>query len=1206
MRRFSSLEHVPAETRRLLRDRLARFLPSHHSTFIRTAGRVTLSDESFLCLLLNLSIDFESDLERARTTYEAALPPHSNEPNLEDLRAEGWVRVIWGRITTPVEIAQAARTAPAGTKTALVALLAKRFEQVYRLTDEARGSTDLVDVIAAIDNGELVPRDIGCQTPEWVAARLWDRRAKEPTDPSAALQVWTDRWEQLGYPSLVPGRAWTKTVAIDFREAALNVLGSESSLVGWDEMRAGVLKQMTLVSKQSPSSIEDYVRPIPATLVDRALWLDDRRIERTLMRTFDAFGDIFGLVRLLLGDVQAEDNAPAPHKVASRLFSLAIERPELLLSVLTSIRQSPVLLADLLLYPATSALGCLLIGQWQSGSSAWDRELSTRDDQTTKAIAFADAVSVMGYFLERGSVSPEEGASLLNWIHKSARPGFIDDLGKSESMLSTVHGELASQSPETMRKMVEALTSSMPQSGLGTSTFAAALDIVDAGKLAGVTDPAPLVTAYTESVAASDYTLSANRVSVSGAVSLVELALRTKPELRQKFFSPVDIKGRVAAAVAADENIYTVTDAIARSIRVHVRILSRAAAGMEAAPDELVDALIAAVRAGALKHDEKGRIAAFAPRHESDLFRAPLDRPIASDLGAALAALREPHKERLLSVILEIDEPMVLAQLLSFVPHIARDRFERRITELTPSEAGAIYSLTEAQARIEALLSADLIDAAARFMEAEKDLNPLGAVPERVMTRLRATLRLQLLRRDWTAIANAEPPPDLSPGEKTSAVETINFYKAAALLINPDGDRRLAEQMFMQLQHRRPDVVAYATNLFAARISLLLGGDLFRQLHDAALIRGRQVLAEAEQMMLQVRAIGDSDLEIFTCNRALLLLALGQPEQANELLTSLHAVRLRDRAAAYAAVALARMGRARESIAILEQAEQALGSTDTLEAARAHIKSGKAFAAIVNLSSEDDPVRRVKIALFDLQQMDPIQQARVLHPQSELAAFVTDQVRSAASSLVSLVPMMKGVTIDSCEDDLSAFIRELLAARLQYVGWSVPDQSKGGFTAKGNPGERDLLLQKDSSTLAVVEAVVCDRPITQEWSRQDLTSHFQKLFAYSTCNLFFHLTYSYIDNPASILGHLRQVAEHDAPAGFAFRECEDIPLTDSQPVGLTAVYDGPLGEVKVVFLLLDMSQYLQKEAGKTAAKNDPRKKKTAKTAARNNPRKKKS
>jgi hypothetical protein len=72
-------------------------------------------------------------------------------------------------------------------------------------------------------------------------------------------------------------------------------------------------------------------------------------------------------------------------------------------------------------------------------------------------------------------------------------------------------------------------------------------------------------------------------------------------------------------------------------------------------------------------------------------------------------------------------------------------------------------------------------------MENERDLKTLDTVPGRVMTRLRATLRLQLLRRDWTAIAKTEPPLDLSPSEQSSVVETIQFYKA-------DGDSALSSK----------------------------------------------------------------------------------------------------------------------------------------------------------------------------------------------------------------------------------------------------------------------------------------------------------------------------------------------------------------------------------------------------------------------------
>ena len=175
MRRFSSLKHVPSETRSLLRDRFARYLPTRHSTPTQMAGTVTLPDELLLHLLLNLSIDFASDLENARAAYEAELSKNPSEPNLEELIRAGWIRVVWGRISTPFEVAQAARSAPAGTMTALTSLLAGRFKQTYRLTDAASSSADLTDVGGAIDWGEIEPNKIGCRSPEWVAARLWDR-----------------------------------------------------------------------------------------------------------------------------------------------------------------------------------------------------------------------------------------------------------------------------------------------------------------------------------------------------------------------------------------------------------------------------------------------------------------------------------------------------------------------------------------------------------------------------------------------------------------------------------------------------------------------------------------------------------------------------------------------------------------------------------------------------------------------------------------------------------------------------------------------------------------------------------------------------------------------------------------------------------------------------------------------------------------------
>jgi tetratricopeptide (TPR) repeat protein len=856
--------------------------------------------------------------------------------------------------------------------------------------------------------------------------------------------------------------------------------------------------------------------------------------------------------------------------------------------ILFQIRLRPELLADLVLYPPTSALACLLVAQWASmGGGPLDRELTTRDDETTKNIAFADAVSVMGHFLEQGSLAPREAASLLNALHKVASPGFARVSGDREALLTILRGELVGQSAEIQTAIFAELASFMPQSGLGTPVFASALDILATGELVRRIDPKPLLEAYISSISASGYGLTANRITVGGAASLVETAVKAPAELRDKFFSPIDMKSRVAAAAAPEANPFTVNDDTARSLRAHVRILCRGAEGlMESVPEELVDALTSTVRAGALSHAERTRVAAFAATYEADPYRGHSDRPIAADLGAALSALVGEARDKLLSAILEMDEPLVLAQLLGFAPHAVHDRIKGRITALAPEDAGDTRSLPAFQARIDALLSAGLADAAAKYIEVEPSLRTWGKVAGRAVTQLRSELALKLLRGDWGGIAATEPPTDLTASEKDAAIETISFYKALAALNNPAADREGAVQVFTALQRRHPQVAGYTVNLFAAQITSLLGANLFEQLHGEALVRGRYALAQAEQAMAGLRTIGASETEIFTCNKALLFLALGQPDQALEILSSLRAIKLRDRVAAYSAIALDRMGRLSDAMLALDQADEELGKTDIVSAARAHIRSGKRFAAAASVTSNDDPIPRLKEALWDFSQLGPIQQAEVL--SESLETLLTKHIRLAAESITSLVPMMQSIRMDSREDDLTALIRAVLSARLESLGWSAPDQSRGGFTSKGNPGERDLVVQNRGATLAIIEAVVCNRSLSQQWMRDELTFHFQKLFGYGQCSLLFHLTYSYLENSTSVLEYLKETAKKDAPAGFSYSDSHEIPRVDSGPIGFIAKYATERDPVSVVFLVLDMEQHAQREAAKAAAETNPR------------------
>jgi hypothetical protein len=1053
MERFSSLSHVPAETRRLLRDRLRSFLPSYRTPRM-PIDRALLHDELILRLLLGLHIDWESDLDRARSTYEATSLQDDAEPAFQDLMRDGWIRVVWGRISAPVHMRAAASDNP---RTRFNALMAKRHGQTFRFSDDVRGQADLAGVIEAIERDGQISSAVACQTPEWVAARLWDRSPADPSNRISALRLWVDRWQAIGAPSIVPSRAWSGSCANAFRESVLEVIGSVAGLEGWNETRTRIVSELALGTNQPPSNIEHHVPAPPATYVGRALWLDNNQIERPLMDGLVSCGDLFGLLRLLLADVEHADLSPAPNKLAERIVALAVDRPDLLHILILIVRKHSEILADLLFCPSTSVLACLLVAQWQAPHGAWDHQLTSGDYQKAKISAFADAVSVMGHFLKQELVNPAEVAALLEWLHSNpgGRAASLD--GSVDAALEILRSELVSQSAKILGGVADALTVLMPGSALGTPTFAAVLDVIETGGLAATVDPSPIVDAYVRSIIEGGYSLTAHRIAQGSAQSLSMLATRLSPERRHQFLYPVDIKGRLSAG--SEENPYTLADNIARSVRSHIRVLSRAiVASTDAPPDELVDALVAAIQSGAVEHKEKGRIAAFAPRFETPGGLGSLDRPIAADIGAALSALTANARDRVLDAMLGTDEPMVLAQLSTFAPHALRAQIEKRVSEISPSDAGEIRSLTEVQARIDQLLAAGMSNAAARFIDDERNVQTLGRPPGRSITRLHADLRLHLLRSDWQAIADTQPPADLSQLEASSAADTISFFRAISELKKPGGDVEGAEHLFARLFDRHPETAAYAVNLFAARISLLLGANAFAVLDGAALTRGRQLLAEAEQIVHRIR--GAADFEVFAGNMALLRLAVGLPDLALQTLTSLQAVNLKDTVAAYTAIALSRLGRAAEAIAGLKAAEASLGLTDVLRAAREHIESGSPFASIASISSEDDPLPGAKLAHLNFLQMDHMRQAQVLSPDPEpFDSWMIDCIRSSAGSVISLAPVVKSASSGPREDDLTAVIGEVLAAHILFLGWTL-GPSPGGVTAKVNQGRMTLCFRK--------------------------------------------------------------------------------------------------------------------------------------------------
>jgi hypothetical protein len=1182
--RFDSLKHVPIETRRLLRERLDRKLRLYRQARHVNPDLPVMSDEEMLQLLEGLEITVAADWARAEKTYAAA---NSSEDakDLNALAQAGWVQRIWGRARVARDLAVAVRRAPDGPLKALRALLDHLYTQTYRGSEALRADGAVASLLAAIEAGEKDPRQLLCRTPAWVAARLWERRSV--SNESVDLRRWVDLWGLLQHPALTPREVWQQADAQAFREAAFEVIASEVGLTGWRETRAMYLERISLGHGVPVAHVEPRVPPPPATLVDRALWLEDWTIKPCIFQTLESCGDIFGLLRLLLADVIAEDNSPAPHPMAVRLLNLAIERPEFLVGLLFQARAHPKLLADVLLHPPSTALACLLIAQWRSPPSAWDRVLIQRDDRVAQVDAFADAAAILGEYLrdERGAAS--EGAALLNWFHHSAGPEFIDDAAGSEILHGTLIRELSGVPKATLRAMVESLDGPALRRGLGASEFATVLELVDVGGLADELEPATVVDAYAQSIHSGEYNLTAHRVGAAAAAALAQLAARTAA-LRQGFLYPLKVSERLAAATS-DDNPYTLADSIGGSIRAHIRILCRAIVGSaEEVSADLTDALVAAVKQGALDHREKNRVAAFAPRFERTITGPGRDRALAADLGAALRALSGASQGRLLEAIIETDEPLILAQLLSFSPPGLRTRITARITALAPTDAGDIRSLFEMQARIDELLTAGAADAAARYMEAETQLKTLGSAPGRELVRFQNQLRLQYLRNEWAAILSTPKPTFQSPSDQTSAEETLKLFQGVAMLKGPTPDAEAAKAVFADLFTRHP-TVSLATNWFAAEISRLLKAGSFTLLKGGDIQKGRRALTELERMLLLTPAAAPSENEVIECNKALLLLAVGEPAQALAVVTAVPLVRLHDTAAAYRAVALARLGQNPEATAVLDAAEQTHGVTTVLAGARAYIASGASFGSVPSVSLQDLS-RDVASAIARFRTMNPIDQARALNDRPDpFEALVVEHVRSAAASVVSLVPMMKVIKIDMIEDDITAFIQHLLEARVEFLGWSTADQSKGGFTAAGNPGYRDLVLKRGSTILALIEAVVYDQPLTHDSMRADLESHLQKLLGYGNTRLFFHLTYAYTDDPTPVMSFLEGIAESAQPPGFIYKGREPIPHTDSRPPGFVARYGGDFDELRVVFLVLNLGQPRQRAAAKSAAKTKARK-----------------
>lgn len=1196
MTRFESLKYAPAETRRILRERFARKLhvirqPRHLDPYLAVTP-----DLLALSLLAGTAVSHTADWAEAGLLHGSVVASPTEPADLAALEAAGWIRRIWGRVEIPMDLRVRGLRAAPGAMDAFKALVQGVHAQAFDFaavsgTNEALGA--LLRRVAA-DPGELERMVV--QTPAWVAARLWEVVIAEPASRGAALRRWVDLWGLLKHPEFVPAKSWTSADAETFREAVLAKVESEPGLGDWTQTRALYARQLALEHDVPLETAQAQVPVEGRSLVDRALWIEKPMVEGLAYGSLEATADVTGLIRLLLADVEAQDTGPAPNPVTERVIGLALDRPEVFVALLFQMRARPALLADLVLDPRTTALACLLIARWAINGGACDRPLIERDQQANRAEAFTDAVALLGHHLRQARTEPREATAFYVWADQQSGNGYVDDVASSAALLSILRRELGDCPSAVLLAMMQALDQQEVDRGLGGRQFACMLDLAELGDLAGDLDAEAILAAYAGSLVATDHRLpAAHRVGAASAALLSQVS-QTSDVLRQRFLFPIDVRATLAGGIL-DHGPDDPRLALARGLRAHIRILCRAIlGGPSEVPADIVDALAQAIRSAALDHPQKGRVAGFAPHHETNIGGWVWDRPLSDDLAAALARLGGEAQSQVLDALLQTDEPLLLAQLLSRVGPKFQTAIRQRLTALAPMDAGAIHSLPEMQVRIDELLKAGAADAAAAYMAAEEQLQTLGRSPGRERVRFQNQLRLAFLKQDWAAITGAPEPTFVSPQDNDAAKETLLEFRGLVALKGPNPDPTVAKAIFADLYAKRPSL-GFATNWLAAAVTEVLADDGFALLDGPRLRTGQAVAAEADRMLVALP--GEPQGDVFNSNLAILLLALGQPDRAMAVVSGISNPHQRDHVAALRAVALARQGRVAEATATLDEAERTLGTVDILVAARKHIAGGAGFLVAPDVSVFDDLRDNLAAAIARFRLLNPSDQAGVLRGEADpLAALLIDHVRAAADAVTQLVPMMKEVVLDETEDDLNAVVQRLLGARVDFMGWSAHDQSKGGFSEAGNPGERDILVSWKGSLLAVIEALVCKRPLTQDVMRANLESHFQKLLGYGLTRLFFHLTYAYDADISALIGFLEQMAETTSPPGFTFQGRDAIEHQDSRPTGFVARYQGDVGEVKVVFLVMNMGQDRQRAAGKiagvTKARKAPRKPKSTK------------
>ena len=1190
---------APLKVRHELRQQFERWLSrARHPRPI--SGQDGVVDEScILELCRHYQVVYPGGAEDVAETWDDSEQRVADGgPMFSDLVRMGWVFFDGGRWVmqrAPLGTLSHIAYPTPSTKTFLEGL--SKLRLVPRGETPPPGAQDLADRVA---REEWLDRQIPTRSPEWVAGRLWEWLCPQPfagnhdndgkseetataagkangvpqgidvcaQDVDRAFLEWSAWCEALGCTGGWD-IGWNSTQMQCCRQAARRVLERQGLWGTWDNDAASyadVLERTFAIPLDRLRFAGTPRTAPPRTLVSRVDWLGSPEVEQLIMERLLGTSAVGFALSLLCSELDATGIGPSVLAEAGTVLSFAAEHPMALQQLLFRVNAAPALLVDMLLHPRSACLATKLVIEWRQGGGLDSDRILAREAQT-KEFAVHDGLSLLAYHLVERTLDLEECAALVTWCYAggSGRGRAVADARRpiGRQLLRMVSGAREEVQSVVLQHLVD---QAAYEDNLPRARFAGVLDGMACLPNARGVNASAIVALYTKF--ARDLHLDwtdASSLSPELAAQLIATALAQADAERDALLIPFD--SAILLRAAQDEDDLSLRSTTAHNLRVHVRLLARAVAGWSggAVPAELVDAMQALVSRSAIEHAEKGRIGALTDRYSPGLFLAREEGSPAQDLAAAWRRLDDARQDALLQGLAQSDDPVLLAELCQYLPVAAKTGIQARLRQLRPGEASRLWTWPELEHRIASLLAAGEYGLAREHLDgAAQDLE--RAPPQFRLGFFGLQLQLLLKEKNWTAVDGANIPAALDVSTARQARDQLDFYKATSQLLRPNGNLAEARGELQRLAARPGAASAYKENFFATAIQQLLGPTL-HPLTGEDKVTGEGLLAEIDAVVGANETVASSTL---LANRALLLLALQRPDEA---LDSLAARRREARNSALeliAALSRKEMGFPSEAMAILDAAIMEFGPDDRLVAVKEDLQAGVATSSVASASVAVDALSSIRIALQQLTELLPSQVGDVLGPPGRGArGYLVRQVSRAVASLQHMSAMLRGRKNPEdearLEDDLNTAVREVLGASLAVVKWDVADQSLGGATSNANPGKRDAVIRVSGQEIAIYEALVCSR-----LDRTKTKAHFDKLFSYGDCEIYFHVTYSYAPEAKPLHGYIEHMLKHEAPTGLTYLDCERLGLPDYETSGYVATYRAGHREVVVAFLIADL------------------------------------